>query len=174
MILLKYILLLFSFCLVAAGCQQHRKFFDYDEVIHYYHPGDGSEPISSPDNGKSGLDTLRSGVIEGGIPRDITDTAFIARLKEMGYSPRPLKQSAFPEIDALFSEKDASDASVTSCIRIYRDVLIFRKHNKVTGIAKICFECGDYNFNGTQTSTESFGSPNDYERLYHLLHGKGQ
>ena len=96
---MKQTYLLPIFFLIAIGCgsksdkskkmntiiesQQstNKKFFDYDEIIHYYNPFDESKIVELSDRqSNSELDSIKSGVILGGIPKDISDLLFIDKL----------------------------------------------------------------------------------------------
>jgi len=162
-------------CLFWISCHNRdRKFFDYDELIHYYNPISADDLVYTlgSDGYNSRLDSLKSEIIIGHIPKSIMDTAFIAELKEIGYTRKTISRSLFSKIDGVFSEKEASELSVTSCLHVYRDILVFKKHNWVTGMAKVCFECGAYQIEGAQGNTSNFGQDSDYKRLYKLLHNR--
>jgi hypothetical protein len=56
-----------------------------------------------------------------------------------------------------------------ACIAIYRDILVFRNHGKICGIAKVCFKCGIHVIVGTESKTDEFGQAGDYNKLNQLL-----
>ncbi len=55
------------------------------------------------------------------------------------------------------------------CIFVYRDIFIFRKNNRITGIAKIYFGCGDARISGTEQNTYGFGCNNEFSVLRELI-----
>ena len=147
-----------------------KKFFDYDE-IDYYSTNFEEEKISDLhyNKSKSKLDSIKIGVILKNIPKNISDLSFIQNLELIGYNKSIVDKSKFNDIDKIFVEKSVEEYSVTSCIHIYRDILIFKKENKVVGTAKICFECLDAQITGTKAVTENFGQNGDYKKLETIL-----
>lgn len=59
--------------------------------------------------------------------------------------------------------------TVAACIPVFRDILIFRKNKKNSGMMKICFGCHQYRILGTNAKTENFGTDNDYSQLWKIL-----
>jgi hypothetical protein len=108
-------------------------------------------------------------VIAGDIPKSITDLSFIEMLEQWDYQNRKLSPSLFPALDAIFIENEVTEYETTSCTHIYRDILIFRKARKVTGIAKICLECGASQIQGANADPESFGQDGEFGKLELLL-----
>ena len=147
-----------------------RKFFDYDDISYYFNNFD-EHKLSELNSGqyKSADDSLKMGVITGRIPNDILDLDFIDKLEYFGYEKSIVDKSKFKDIDQIFIEKPLLDYPVSSCIYVYRDILIFKKKGMVVGTAKICFTCNDSQIKGTDASTEMFGQDGDYERLKKVL-----
>jgi hypothetical protein len=147
-----------------------KRFFDYDEVVHYCNPFD--EPITTEFLErllKSEKDSLENAVILGIMPRNISDTFFISKLKEIGFDKKILPASKFPVIDSIFSEKKDTESISAACVHVYRDLLIFKKAGKVIGTVKICFDCQANQIHGTNVSIEGFGADGDYRKLQKLL-----
>lgn len=158
--------LIFFSCRPKTG----KKYFDYDAITHYSNNYDGyklQELIEIQP--KSTVDSLKLNVIIGITPRDISDLFFIERLEEIGYTRKSIDKSIFKDIDKIFIEKSVDEHLATSCIPIYRDILLFKKQNKVIGTAKICFDCMDSQINGTAANTSNFGQDGDYRRLQAIL-----
>ncbi len=105
----------------------------------------------------------------GDIPDSSTDGAFIAMLEQVGYRKEVMASAKFKEIDGIFMEKQTSENLATACIPVYRDILVFKKEGKVTGVAKICFSCGAYQIKGTTAHTANFGQDGDYGKLERIL-----
>lgn len=160
--------------LLWMGCQlKHPKFFNYDEVIHYHNPIDDSA-IDAVFDARSGsaMDALKKAVLTDDFPKTINDTAFIYQLNKIGYQEKILDRSLFGELDQIFAEKQVISPEATSCIYVYRDILVFRKQGKVIGIAKVCLGCMAHIIRGAHGNTDNFGQDGDYLRLYRLLHGQ--
>lgn len=147
-----------------------KTFFDYDAIDYYTNhitPPAVDELYDKQSN--SALDSLKMGVILGDIPRSVDDLGFLNHLEHIGYKKRAIDKAEFRNIDDIFVEKKPSDFYTTACIYVYRDILIFKKDNKVVGTAKICFECNDHQINGATGNVEYFGQNGDYEKLEMLL-----
>ena len=148
-----------------------KKFFEYDEIDYYLSDSYmGSESQKLLNNWPtSEIDTLKYGVFLGGIPKNISDLSFIGKLSEIGFRKDTIDKKKFTEIDKFFVEKEVKEHLATSCIYIYRDILVFKKNSKVTGVAKICFSCMAHEIIGTNANTDNFGQDGDYEKLENLL-----
>ena len=49
---------------------------------------------------------------------------------------------------------------------------LYLKQDKIIGIAKICFECGQSYILGSSNDVRDFGSCGEYGVLYEILKGK--
>ena len=159
---------------VLWGCQSSspigKKFFEYDEIEHYSSNADQEKLMTLTQNrSKSEIDSFTVGVILDNIPKDITDVYFIDKLEPIGFRKSLVNKSKFSSIDNLFREKTVKEPTWLSCIHLYRDILIFKKQNKVVGTAKICFSCLAHQIKGTNANTDNFGQEGDYGRLEKIL-----
>jgi hypothetical protein len=147
-----------------------KKFFEYDEIDYYSTDFDESKIGDLYDNqSKTEIDSFKMGIILGDIPKNISDLPFIDKLATIGYKKKLLDKSKFTGIDKIFVEKTTTENLATSCIYVYRDILIFKKDRKVIGTAKVCFGCMANQINGTTANTENFGQEGDYKNLEKLL-----
>ena len=147
-----------------------RNFFDYDEIDYYFSRYGDMDVVRLDENrSRSEIDSLKVGVILGNTPKDISDTLFISKLETLGYKAGSVDKSKFAEIDKIFVEKPAKQWIGLSCIRIYNDILIFKKQKKVIGTAKVCLGCLAHQMTGTTADTQNFGQDGDYEKLGNLL-----
>ena len=167
---MKVFLILAFLSLLFVACSPDKKFFDYDE-IDYYKCDFAEEKLKEfyDDKPHTLLDSLKEGVLLGDLPKNETDTLFIESLAQMGYKKQKLDASKFQAIDKIFAEKKISETVGTACIYVYRDILIFKKKNKIIGTAKICLGCMDHQITGTKANTENFGQDGDYAKLERLL-----
>ncbi len=186
---MKLISILTIFCLTFWGCNSTtkkkneladnskptkqvigKKFFEYDAIEYYTNDFDETKIGDLYDNqSKTEIDSFKTGIILGDIPKSISDLGFIDKLAKVGYKKTIIEKSKFDSIDKLFVEKTTTDNIAVACIYVYRDILIFKKDNKVVGTAKVCFGCMANQINGTTANTENFGQEGDYERLEKLL-----
>lgn len=126
--------LAFFSCLPKTG----KKYFDYDAIIHYSNNYNGYKLQELNEiQPKSAVDSFKLNVIVGNTPKDISDLSFIEKLEEIGYTRKSIDKSRFKEIDKIFIEKPVEKHLATSCTPIYRDILLFKKQNKIIGTAKI-------------------------------------
>lgn len=147
-----------------------KKFFVYDAIDYYTNDIDESKIGELYDNqSKSEIDSFKMGIILGDIPKSISDLEFIDYLSKIGYKKTQIDKSKFESIDKIFVEKTTTENIATACIYVYRDILIFKKDNKVIGTVKVCFGCMANQINGTTSNTENFGQDGDYERLGKIL-----
>lgn len=147
-----------------------KKFFEYDQIDHYYNNFDDRNFIELNDNqSKSELDSIKGGVLIGLLPRTIKDSSFIERLPKIDFIRNSISKEKFVKIDSIFIEKTVGESRAFACVHIYRDIFIFRKKNKVIGVAKVCFHCMGNEIIGTNANTENFGQDGDYEKLEKLV-----
>jgi hypothetical protein len=148
------------------------KYFDFDELIHYQTEIEEDRIGELYDNRKTEIDKLKFGVTLDDIPNSIKDIDFIDKLESIGYKKREINETKFNEINQIFTEKKHAEAMYAACVYIYRDILIFKKKNKIIGMAKICFGCGANRIFGTKSNTEEFGQSGDYDKLEKILQQK--
>lgn len=147
-----------------------KKIFEFDAIDYYTSDFDESKIGELYDNqSKSEIDSFKMEIILGDIPKDISNLSFIDKLHKIGYKKKLVDKSKFDDINKIFVEKTVKENFVTACIYVYRDILIFKKNDKVVGTAKICFGCMANQITGTNANTENFGMDGDYEKLADLL-----
>lgn len=169
---MKHYLLLFAIIITLSGCSgTGRKFFEYDAITHYHTDIDDNGVYDLMAERESPKDPVspKARVILYDYPKKTTDSLWVAQLPELGFTQKEVPAQKFKAIDSIFVEKKVQDAMFTSCIYIYRDVLIFKKKGKITGVAKVCFQCGGYYIIGTTANTENFGQEGGYWKLKALL-----
>lgn len=174
---MKKLMLLLCF-LVLAGCdkevrQQQSYFFEFDAVDHYKSLATNSEIrklLISVITNKS--DSLKGNLLLDDYPYKLSDTSFIGELKHIKFEKVIVSKGKLDTIRELFKDKKYKTYNFFACIAEYRDILIFRKNKKITGIAKICFGCGQHVIIGAKINTENFGQGGDYKKLRSLLYPK--
>ena len=163
------ILLVFS---VVVGCGQGQDdyYFDFDQIDHYSIEVDENKLLDRYDAlDLSEEESLLLAVIIRDTPTSLSDTAFLADLESAGFQKKILKGSKLEEINEIFRKKLHKEVSAMACIAVYRDVLVFRKKEKIVGIAKICFSCKQNQIHGTEIETWDFGQSGDYDKLESIL-----
>lgn len=153
-----------------AEIHYEKKFFDYDEIDYYRIdiPEDSESDLYENMN-KSKTDKLKYEVIVNETPNNINDQDFLNYMEDIGYSKKTINPLNFERLNKIFSEKPEEEMTVAKCIPIFRDILIFSKNKKISGMMKICFDCHQYRILGTNAKTENFGTDNDYSQLWKIL-----
>lgn len=167
---MKYILLAFLSLSLLSCTPQKKEYFDFDQVDHYSIIVSDLEIMKiNRDPLRSKLDSLKSKIVGYNTPVNMSDLSFIDKLEEMGFQKIAIDTSKFAVIKNIFTEKEFTSGESTSCEPYYRDILIFKKQNKVIGTAKLCFDCMKSQIHGTTANTENFGENGDFEKLIEVL-----
>lgn len=85
------------------------------------------------------------------------------------YFKKKINSTKFEALNKIFIEKPYEEGSARACIPVFRDILIFKKNDKITGMMKICFNCHQYRILGTKANTDNFGSYGDYLLLWDII-----
>ena len=151
-----------------------RRFFDYDKIDYYYNNFDENYLSALYENEhKSRIDSLKKSVLVDYMKGDLRNQKFLNKLESIGYVKKQIDTSKYKSIDEIFTEQYVSFWSGAPCIAVYRDILVFKKYEKITGIAKVCFGCGAIDILGTPANTENFGQNGDYDTLLEILREDG-
>lgn len=113
-------------------------YFDFDEV-DYYFTNISDEEVLNLNETKN--DSLLFNIINRRIFSKISDSIFIPNLESVGFNHKIIDKEDFRHINDFLSICD-NETIALACAPFYRDILIFRKSEKIVGIAKICFSCG--------------------------------
>ncbi|MBP9848338.1 MAG: hypothetical protein KBC58_02760 [Flavobacterium sp.] len=151
-------------------------FFDFDKVEHY------SKNIKDDDilhemQRLDGIDKHSEeynylNLIGYNYPKNVNDKEIISNLVKYKFSKIQIDNNIHKDINKLFSTSKCEGGYPLACAPIYRDILIFYKQDKIIGIAKICFECGQSYILGSSNDVSDFGSCGEYGVLYEILKGK--
>jgi len=150
-------------------------FFEFDELFHYRTEINQSVLLAREgDKNLSPNEQLQIDLIIREKPYSIEDTLFITQLEDIGFKKKKIHKNQFEIINEVFKEKEdyGALAIIYECIPKYRDILIFKKNDKIIGMAKVCFSCDQNKIYGTTANTEKFGLDGDYAKLNELLNGK--
>lgn len=172
---IRYIMLASAF---FFGCDQQEEkdkqyYFNFDEVKHYTTEAKTNKIFALSDsNNLPAKQKYRIDILIHNKPRSLSDTAFIKDLEKNGFELNSIEKEQFAAINNIFCEKDHENITGYSCAPVYRDLLVFKKHDRITGIAKICFECARHHIVGTDADTKNFGQSGDYAKLENILKQK--
>lgn len=146
-------------------------YFDFDQVDYYQTAITENETFVLEDKKRTKNEDLLLSLLTGDRPVDLDDTSFISKLGKLGFAPEEIAEEKWPLIKDLFREKSDDPANEWSlCLPVYRDLLIFRKENKIEGIVKICFACDDIQIRGSKADTRNFRSNKGFRKLWNILH----
>ena len=147
-----------------------QKFFEFDEIDYYFNDFDENNIMDLSDNvSKSEVDSLKEGFIIGDIPQSMSDLSSLDKLSLAGFKKSSIDKAKLPALENIFSVKPVDDGFIMSCINVFRDILVFKKNGKTTGVAKICFGCRGNQIIGTRANTNFFGQAGDFEKLSEIL-----
>jgi hypothetical protein len=148
-----------------------KKFFNYDKIDYYHSNFDSKNSLELLDSEPNSLlDSIKVAVLFGETPESINDTSCINQLTKVGYTKQNINKEKFSKIDSIFIEKTTTTNDGTNCVYIYRDILIFKKQNKIIGIAKICFSCFGNRIVGAKANKINFGQDGDYDKLKSIIY----
>lgn len=167
------ILLLLSDSAIYA---QELPFYDFDQV-DYYSINISTQDISDIEYQRkknsfqykkiSKKDALFLSILRNNYPETIEED-FPEKLIKYGFKKNDIDKKLYLEINAIFSEKPCNDNLGSFCIPIFRDIFIFRKKDRIIGIAKICYSCHLATIIGTERNIRNFGSCGDFRKLQEL------
>ena len=172
-----YLLLLLFICL---SCSEKKEitshvgepYFDFDEVLYYKGTVD-----SFPDmvyyarkHNKTKKDSVMIDLMSNYPLTQYSDSICVIYLDSIGLNKVVIPKQKHIYLREIFTEKNynTEDAFGTSCDPTYRDIFAFKKDGKVSGIARICLQCGQFRFTGSKFKPESFGFNDEYVKLRKL------
>jgi len=172
---MKKILLILSFIILFSCTKEPEPFYDFDTVDYYHVDINQDERMALFDrqnNPEKDDKVFWNLFFKDMAPETLKDKEFIANLKRLYKVQGTIDKKYYAIINNIFSEKFNSSEYTIACEPEYRDILIFKKDNRITGIAKICFECEKSNLIGTIKKTAHLGNEGDFSRLQGILNGQ--
>ena len=159
--------------MISCKSKEEKMFFDFDSV-EYYSLNKSKEEKVVENNRKGKKDSIFNNVFYNDYPNELNNEVFYKTINSGGYSKFELSQDDVEYLkNKVFIEKSSLKMLEMSkaCAPEYRDILIFRKKNEISGIAKICLFCGDFYFVNSKKgiNTEDFGTKKDFESLGKLF-----
>ncbi|UPZ16678.1 hypothetical protein [Flavobacterium humidisoli] len=148
-------------------------FFDFDSVE--YHSLNKDKEVEIVENNRKGVkDSILNNIVYSEFPDKLDNNVFYKTINSTGFSKFKLSQKDVEYLrNDVFVEKFSLKMFELNkaCAPEYRDILVFRKNNEISGIAKICLSCGQFYFIGSKKGiqTEDFGTEQDYESLATLF-----
>lgn len=142
----------------------------FDEIIHYKMNKSFSGDNLRFKKHLSARKKIIYGIVKADVPRTVSDTLFVKDLEKLNFHKERLEIAQYPKIAEIYSR--GSGNYETACVKTFRDILVFKKNNKIVGISKICFDCG---WESTFFNEKRFNNLIDityFEELENLLNSK--
>lgn len=147
-----------------------RHFFDSDKIDHYYlnfSEDDFAKILMKDNNTKKEKEFFK--IYVSTFPDTIPQENFEKILLNHNYKKSDLSIKQQKGIENVFSEKDSLQTTFASCAAEYRDIFIFKKREKIVGIAKICFTCGRTQITGSKLDVSGFGLWSEFAKLKSII-----
>jgi hypothetical protein len=141
-------------------------FYDFDQVEYYKSHLSFEEQKLLQRN-----DTIGFKILMKRYPEKLIDNTFFEKLIQ-NYTLENIDPKLNDSISGIYSEKFSGEGLFPACDPFYRDILIFKKENKIVGISKICFECGLHWTIGSKRDVLLLGQKGDFEKLEKILSKK--
>lgn len=170
----KALTIILTVAVFICSCKENKAkseyFFDFDEVVEY------KIDISETDIVKiknQKIMTVKDSMLLrnawGYIFTSISDKRAVTYLDSIGVEKKVIPSAFYPQINDLFKESDLVYESGTTCEPVYRNIYVFKKNEKVSGVVKICYSCEKSIFISAKGNTQNFGSRGEYYKLKELL-----
>ncbi|WP_141248445.1 hypothetical protein [Flavobacterium sp. ACN6] len=148
-------------------------FFDFDSV-EYFSLNKSKEEEIVKNNRKGIKDSILNNILYSEFPDKLDNNVFYKTIGASGFSKFKLSQEDVEYLRSdILLEKFSLKIfeAVKGCAPEYRDILVFKKNNEISGLAKICLSCGEFYFISSKKGiqTENFGTKQDYESLAKLF-----
>jgi len=164
--------------LLFYSCNENKKtnsntdqpFFLYDQVEYYYTPieKDSLFDIKMKQD-KSRKEQALLQILTGNVPVSIKDTLFINNMEILKFKKVILDPKLYSKLTHLFSFREANQSVTPDPNAAYKDVLIFKKDNKIIGMAKVSFEGSKHQMIGERYNDSKFGQSGEYKELEKIL-----
>lgn len=169
--MIRYSIILLVFLMISCKSKEEKTFFDFDS-IEYYSLNKEKELIEN--NRKSVNDSLYKSIIYNYFPSELNNAVFYKIVNSRGFSKFELSQKDVEYLrDDVFIEKFSLKIfeMAKACAPEYRDILVFKKENKISGVAKICLGCSQFYIISSkkEIQTKNFGTETEFKSLEKLF-----
>lgn len=168
----------FLLAILLCSCNENKKattnidqpFFLYDQIEYYHTPiaKDSLLAIKMKQE-KSRKEEAFLQIVTGNIPVSMKDTLFIKNMEILNFKKEILDPKIHSKISHLFSFRETGQPIASKSNAEYLDVLIFRKNNKIVGMAKVSFEGLKHQMIGERYNDSKFGQSGEYKELDNIL-----
>lgn len=157
--------LLLAFISLSISCNTATKTdSEYTEVLHFQYENESGDYYEEADADASHNEKWLYRDLPNELNPDLASELF-----HLGYKRSEVRKRDFAQLDAIFVCAPVNNHTMTDCIPIYRDILIFRKRKEVVKIVQLCFECQQSHFIGPWKDISSFGQRGEFKKLKAFL-----
>lgn len=162
----------FLIFLIVISCNGESSVISKFDKIDYYYLGisEVEEVEIIIKKSKSFQEEQFSNIIDGSISVKSDAQLFVNELKSSKYfKEKSIPPSLNSDISDLFIPYNSSASLISSsitCEHFYRDILVFKKDNKIVGVTLICFSCGSVIY---KTANHSEYISANFEELEKIL-----
>ncbi|WDF59686.1 hypothetical protein PQ462_23600 [Flavobacterium sp. KACC 22758] len=169
----RYSIALLFFLMLSCKSKEEKMFFDFDSV-EYYSLNKSKEEEMGENNSKSIDNGIFDKIFFDDYPDKINNGIFYKTINSEGFSKFKLSQKDAEYLKSdIFLEKSSLKMleNVYACAPQYRDILVFKKKNQISGIAKICLSCRQFYLISSkkEIETENFGTEKEFKLLGKLF-----
>jgi len=165
----RYSIILLLFVILSCKSKEEKLFFDFDSVEYY--ALNKNKELEIKENNRTGKkDSILNNILYSESPDKLDSDVFYKTINSTGFSKSKLSEKDIQYLrNDVFVEKCSLKMfeMMKACAPEYRDILVFRKNNEISGIAKICLSCGQFYFISSkkEIQTENFGIEEEYKSL---------
>lgn len=169
----RYSIVLFLFLILSCKSKEERMFFDFDK-IEYYSLNKSKEEEMGKNNSKSIDNGVLDKIFFDDYPDKINNDLFYKTINSDGFTKFTISQKDAEYLKSdIFLEKSSLKMleNVYACAPQYRDILVFKKKNQISGIAKICLSCRQFYLISSkkEIEIENFGTEKEFKLLGKLF-----
>ena len=175
---IKLIKIFFVFCvlIINVNCKNNNsekklEFFNFDKVEHYSTENKSSISLSINKKHYENLNESEKKylkILESDLSAKISDTTFISELQNLNFKKATIEKLNLNKYEEIFASEFCNEMQENACAPIYRDIYVFRNHNKIVGIAKICFKCQIVDFVSEKYNWQRYGECESLKKLENL------
>ena len=152
--------------------EEGKPFFDFDEVIHYEVSISEDEFYDLIQKDTISRETkLLSVLLFDSCPSNQDERKqFEEAIDLVRVASDVINLKFYDELrKQVFVKKECSTIEMAACEPLYRDIFIFKKNKKETGMAKICFKCRLYDFSKGNFISDCFGMNGEFGKLKNII-----
>lgn len=147
----------------------HSRFYSCDDIAYYYTDNFGSCVLKNEED--ITIITLQDTLLNELICNSDISMPFdsFTDLLSTKFTEIKLSIEDKTKIADLFAYNNENERPTTGfCVANYRDIFVFKKSEKIIGIAKICFSCNSSFFEGISKNGNSWNSHENFDSLLNI------